>query len=394
MSYGPDVVVLGAGAAGLFCAAEAARRGRRVVVVDHAPEPGRKIMVSGGGRCNFTNLHAGPEAYASENPSFCASALAGFGPADFVRIVEEHGIPYFEKTRGQLFCDRTAGDIRDMLAAGCRDAGVELALGRAVTDVRREPAGFRVETGLGPLISPRLVVATGGMSAPETGATGFGLDLARRFGLNVVEPAPALAGLRWREPDRARWAGLSGISLPDVAVSCRGHRSREALLFTHTGLSGPAILDASLHWRPGSLVEIDLLPDRDLAAELAVMRAKRGAARAEEALPAGWPKRFAREFVSGRLPTAPVARIPDTGLAEVANAVKAWRIEPTATEGWERAEVMRGGVDTRELSSKTMEARSVPGLFFVGEVVDVTGQLGGFNLHWAWASAFAAGSAL
>jgi len=387
-------MVLGAGAGGLFCAREAGRRGRRVVVVDHAPEPGRKLLVTGGGRCNFTNLNAGPDAYVSANPRFCISALKSFTPDDFTRFLDAYGVSYHEKTQGQLFCDGTAARVRDLLVDECRLAGVEFALNRPVVSVLRDSAGFRIGTDRGELRAPRLVVATGGLAAPQTGATGFGLAVAKQFRLKVVPPEPALVGLCWRDADRVRWAELAGVALPDVTVTCRDRSFRESMLFTHGGLSGPSILDASLFWRSGDAVMIDLLPGFDVGAWLRSVRDRRGAVKPEEMLLDRLPTRFARLFAAGHLPATPLARISDAGIARIADAVKAWRVIPAGTEGYEKAEVTRGGVDTRELSSKTMEARKVPGLHFVGEVVDVTGRLGGYNLHWAWASAFAAGQSV
>ncbi|MEK7477670.1 MAG: aminoacetone oxidase family FAD-binding enzyme [Candidatus Coatesbacteria bacterium] len=390
-----EVVIVGAGAAGLFCAREAGARGRRVVVVDHSPEPGRKLLVTGGGRCNFTNLHAGPDAYVSANPPFCVSALSTFTPDDIVRFVDAHGIPYHEKTQGQLFCDGPAAAIRDALVEDCRTAGVEFALARRIEGIAAEAGGgFRIGTDHGVLRAPRLVIATGGSSASQTGATGFGFAIAKSFRLKVIHPEPALVGLRWSEPDRGRWADLAGVALPDVTVTCRKTSTRNAVLLTHTGLSGPAILDASLHWRGDDPLTIDLLPGFDPRIWFESIRRTRGSEKPEAILLSRLPTRFAARFAADHFPPTPLARISDGGIARLVEAVKAWRVEPAGTEGFERAEVTRGGVDTRELSSKTMEARRMPGLFFIGEVVDVTGRLGGYNLHWAWASAFAAAQAL
>lgn len=389
-----DALILGAGAAGLFCALEASRRGRSVLVLDHSPEPGRKILVSGGGRCNFTNLLSGPDFYASSNPRFCASALARFSPAEFVLLVEGRGIPFHEKEGGQLFCDRGAADIRDMLWSECRAAGAEFALGRAVDGVTHSGGTFTVSSGRDSFTAPRLVVATGGLSAPATGATGLGFDLARQFGHRVVEPEPALVGLRWRGEDARKWAALSGVSLPGVAVSHGKEVFPGSLLFTHTGLSGPAVLQASLQWRPGDPLAINLMPGEDIPALLRSARTEHGSARLWNLLAWRFPRRFADNFAGLHLSPEPLARLSDADLDSAARKLGSWEVSPGDTEGFERAEVTRGGVDTVEVSSQTMESRLVPGLHFAGEVLDVTGRLGGFNLHWAWASGAAAGRAL
>lgn len=389
-----DAIIIGAGAAGLFCAREAGRRGRTVVVVDHSDAPARKVMISGGGRCNFTNLRAGPHAYVSANPSFCKSALAGFPAREFVRLLESRRIRYHEKAHGQLFSDGGAEPIRDLLVADCRKAGVEIRLSVRIGDVSRDGGGFRVEAGDDVLAAPRLVVATGGLSAPQTGATGFGHDLARKFGLNVIAPEPALVGLTWGDRDRSRWEKLSGVSLPDVAVTCGRETFREALLFTKTGVSGPAILQASLYRRPGDEIAVNLLPGADVEKDMLALRAASPRSKPEKLLAGRLPRSFVSRFASIYLPDAPLARIAPREIADVAGRIVSWKIEPTGTEGYGKAEVTRGGVDTNELSSKTMEARAVPGLHFVGEVVDVTGQLGGYNLQWAWSSGAAAGRAV
>jgi hypothetical protein len=386
-----DILVLGAGAAGLYCAREAALRGRSVAVVDHSPEPGKKLLLSGGGRCNFTNLNAAPDAYLSRNPAFCASALSRHGPAEFIALMDSSGVPWHEEGGGKLFCDKGAGAVRDMLVAGCREAGVRLELGRKPGRVRREGGLFAADEGLS---APRLVVATGGLAAARTGATGVGLEIARSFGLKIVEPEPALVGLRWAGPDAERWSGLSGIALDGVAVSCGGRAFREAVLLTHTGLSGPGILQASLHWKPGEAVTIDLLPGLDPLPWFKSVRQERGGVRPREFLEARLPARFAERFSAAFLPDTPLARLSDREIADITSLMHGWKVEPAGSEGFERAEVMRGGVDTTELSSKTMESRKVPGLYFIGEVVDVTGALGGFNLQWAWSSAAACAEAV
>ena len=394
MATAPDVIVLGAGAAGLTCARQAARGGRSVLVVDHSPEPGRKLLLSGGGRCNFTNSSAGPDGYSSRNPAFCASALSRHLPTEFTALMDSHGVPWHEEEHGRLFCDRGAAAVRDMLVAECRDAGVEFALGRKVKGARRGGGLFVLSTDGGDIPASRLVIATGGLAAARTGATGLGLEIARSFGLGVVETAPALVGLRWPEGERARWEELAGVTLDNVTVSCGGHLFREAVLFTHTGLSGPGILQASLHWRKGEPVLIDLLPEMDPATWFRAMRQERGSVRPRGFLDARLPARFAERFAAAFLPDTPLARLSDQEISDITARIHGWKFEPAGTEGFEKAEAMRGGVDTSELSSKTMEARKVPGLYFIGEVVDVTGALGGFNLQWAWSSGAAAGEAV
>ncbi len=384
-----DVIIVGAGAAGLMCAIQAGRRGRRVLVADHAATIGKKILISGGGRCNFTNLRVGPQHFVSENPDFCRSALARFTPEDFLTMVRAHGIAYHEKTLGQLFCDRSARDILHMLEAECEKAGVTIQPDCRVD--RIEPRDrFHLATNRGDCDTASLVVATGGISVPATGASDFGYRVAEQFGLDVVPPAPALVGLKWTDADRALYGGLSGVST-EVIATCRGASFRESLLFTHTGLSGPAILQASLYWSPGEPVSIDWLPGRDGAGELLRIKTEGGKAELKSVLARSLPKRLAEVLGHIALPSKPLAQCADTTLRNVAARLQAWTIMPAGTEGYRKAEVTRGGVDTRELSSKTMEAAKVPGLYFIGEVVDVTGQLGGYNFHWAWASGWAAG---
>ena len=384
-----DLIVLGAGAAGLFCAARAGQAGRRVVVLERNREPGRKILISGGGRCNFTNLHCRPEHFLSENPHFARSALARFTPADFVALVERHRIPYHEKTLGQLFCDGSARQIVDLLIAECRAGGVDVVLD---CEVRRVDRGFRVETSRGDFVAPALVVATGGLSIPTLGATDLGYRIARQFGIPVVPMRPALVPLTFAAADAARWTPLSGVAAECVA-SAGGAAFRERLLFTHRGLSGPAILQVSSYWRPGDAIEIDLLPDVDIAAELAARRAAGDAAQPRSVVARHLPARLAEAWFAGDAGRV-LAETSNERIAEIARGLHRWRVAPAGTEGFAKAEVTAGGVDTRALSSKTMEANAVPGLYFIGEVVDVTGHLGGFNFQWAWASAAAAADAL
>jgi len=384
-----DVIVLGAGAAGLFAAAEAGRRGRRVVVLERAAEPGRKILISGGGRCNFTNIYCRPENFLSGNPHFARSALARYTPADFIALVERHGIRYHEKTLGQLFCDGSSTQILEMLLAECASAGVGVVTG---CDVAGVSAGFSVETSRGRFEAPRLIVATGGLSIPRLGATDLGYRIARAFGIAVVPPRPALVPLVFDGDDRARWTDLAGVATT-VGASANGVTFRERLLVTHRGLSGPAVLQASSYWQPGEAVEIDLLPGVDLVRELSDRRAAGDTQTTKTALGEWLPRRFADRWFEVMASPSVIAATGNDELSALSAGLHAWRVRPAGTEGFAKAEVTAGGVDTRELSSQTMEARRVPGLHFIGEVVDVTGHLGGFNFQWAWASAHAAGNA-
>jgi len=382
-----DAVILGAGAAGLMCAIEAGKRGRRVAVLERSDRAGKKILISGGGRCNFTNLHCRPEHFYSANPHFAKSALARYEPSDFIALVEKHHIPYHEKTLGQLFCDRSAKDIVDMLEAECLAAGVRVILNSDIQEVRRT-GEFIVCTESGEFHAPALVVATGGLSIPKLGATSLGYDIARQFGLKIRETRPALVPLVLGKEDRARYCDLTGLST-EVEVSTDHSAFREKMLITHRGLSGPAILQISTYWREHSSIRIDLAPGRD--ATLAIREAKeRNMAAARNALQEILPKRLAARWLELHAPQAWTNR----ALEKLEREMHEWIVEPAGTEGYEKAEVTAGGVDTDELSSKTMESLRVPGLLFIGEVVDVTGHLGGFNFQWAWASGAAAGRAL
>ncbi len=379
--------MIGGGAAGLMCAIEAGKRGRSVVVLEHNAQVGRKILISGGGRCNFTNIHTSAANFLSGNPHFAKSALARYKPADFVALVEKHGIPYHEKALGQLFCDRSAEDIVTMLERECAAAGVRILTRCAVTSLE---AGFVLETSAGRLETKSVVVATGGLSIPKMGATALGYEIAREFGLRVANRRPALVPLTFDRQDAARYEGLAGVSaLVDAAADC--HTFREKMLFTHRGLSGPAILQASSYWRPGAPVSIDLLPQADFARIAAEARAAGEKLEIRTVLARFLPKRLAERWFELNGGSRPVASISDRELERVAAALHCWEVHPAGTEGYEKAEVTAGGVDTAELSSKTMESRKIPGLFFVGEVVDVTGHLGGFNFQWAWASGYSAG---
>ncbi|MEW6016726.1 MAG: NAD(P)/FAD-dependent oxidoreductase [Pseudomonadota bacterium] len=386
-----DVVVAGAGAAGMMCAAQAARRGRSVLVIDHAKAPGEKIRISGGGRCNFTNLHTAPANFLSENPRFCISALRRYTPADFIALVRRHGIAFHEKTLGQLFCDGSARQIIDMLLAEMAQGGAELRLQTAITTIEGEGEGFRLQTTGGPVACQSLVIATGGKSIPKMGATGFGYDIARQFGLRVTETRPALVPLTFDVSLLERTALLSGLAVDPAQVSAGKTRFEEALLFTHRGLSGPAILQASSYWREGQEIEVRLAPGVDLYAELRAARASRPKAVPATILAERLPKRLAQFIAETHAPMGNMADQSDKVLRALDQAVNAWRVKPVGSEGYRTAEVTLGGVDTRDLDSRTLAARDVPGLYFIGEVVDVTGWLGGYNFQWAWASGWSAG---
>jgi predicted Rossmann fold flavoprotein len=386
-----DVIVIGAGAAGMMCAAQAGQRGRRVLLIEHYHKLGEKIRISGGGRCNFTNLHCAPEHFLSQNPHFCRSALARYTPRHFIAMVERHGIAYHEKTLGQLFCDDSAQQIIDMLKSECDRGGVEWRMPCEVREVTREGKVFAVTTDQGIYRAPSLVVATGGLSVPKIGAGPFGYRLAEQFGLKVVAPRPALVPLSFDPAALARFGDLSGISI-DAEVSCNGGRFREKLLLTHRGLSGPAILQISSYWRGGDFIEIDLLPGRDAEAWLLAEQSSR--AQLDNLLAQALPRRFAQQWCAAHGGSGPLSQFSRSALKALAHGLHHWRVQPSGTLGYNKAEVTLGGVDTDDLSSKTMEARTQPGLFFIGEVVDVTGHLGGFNFQWAWASGHAAAQAV
>ena len=389
-----DVIILGAGAAGLTCAIEAGKRGRRVLVLERADRIGKKILISGGGRCNFTNLYASPENFFSANPHFAKSALARYTPADFVRLVEKHRVPYHEKKLGQLFCDRAASDITAMLEQECRDAGVEIRCNTKVIEVRKNEVQktdqFTVQSEDSNFGATRLVVATGGLSIAKIGATSFGYDLARQFGLKIEPPRAALVPLLFSERDCKRWCDLAGVSTEVVASTRRTKKTfRENMLFTHRGVSGPAVLQISSYWDGKEPIHLNLAPDRHLTADFRT-RGHSDESSWKLLLREVLPRRFADRW----LETYPLAGNSDRAFADAEHQLHAWEVKPEATEGYGKAEVTAGGVDTGELSAKTMESKKVPGLFFIGEVVDVTGQLGGFNFQWAWASGFCAGQAM
>jgi predicted Rossmann fold flavoprotein len=409
-----DVLILGAGAAGLMCAIEAGRRGRRTLVLEHADRPGKKILISGGGRCNFTNLHARPDNFLSANPHFAKSALARYTPQDFIALVEKHRIPYHEKTLGQLFCDRSAHDILNLLLAECAAVNARIQLSTRILSVTHNDNRFLVETSQGPIQTASLVVATGGLSIPKMGATSFGYDLARQFNHPVVETRPGLVPLVFGPQDQADWCSLAGISAEVVATApaqqARKKRStkaaefREKMLITHRGLSGPAILQISSYWRPGEPISLNLNPAYPPPTDATPLRifahlthpaARRDLAATAQELRTIVPGRFAdrwRALHARAHPADALSRaLPNTTLAEMERQLQTWRIFPAGTEGYDKAEVTTGGVDTNSLDARTMQSRIVPNLYFIGEVVDVTGWLGGYNFQWAWASGFSAG---
>jgi predicted Rossmann fold flavoprotein len=387
-----DVAVIGAGAAGMMCAAQAGQRGRRVVLIDHYPLLGEKIRISGGGRCNFTNLHAKPENFLSQNPHFCRSALARYTPRDFISLVNRHRIAWHEKTLGQLFCDDSATQIIQMLKNECDRGRVEWRQPCAVASVEHTGEQFRIATDQGELRAASLVIATGGLTVPKIGATPFGYRIAEQFGLQIVPPKPALVPLSFAPEELERYGDLSGISL-DAEVSCGEGRFRESLLFTHRGLSGPAILQVSSYWQDGPAtgrIHVNLLPAMHAQDWLSSRRRERS--HLSNLLAEILPKRFAQQWGEAHGLAVPVTQLSEKAIAQAVHDLHDWPVHPSGTLGYNKAEVTLGGVDTRGLSSKTMEASAVRGLYFIGEVVDVTGHLGGFNFQWAWSSGFACGS--
>ncbi|MDQ2924228.1 MAG: NAD(P)/FAD-dependent oxidoreductase [Acidobacteriota bacterium] len=394
-----DVIVLGAGAAGMMCAFEAGRRGQRVLLLEHNDRPGRKILISGGGRCNFTNLHTRAKNFLSANPHFAKSALARFTPADMIELVERHNIRYHEKTLGQLFCDDSAQRIVTLLESECGEAGVDLRTGTSVISVKSaltSDARFAVETGAGTFSTHSVVVATGGLSIPKMGATGIAYDIARSFGHSLIEPRAGLVPLVFAPQDQARWCDLTGLSTETIATAPTERRRptaphfREKLLITHRGLSGPAALQISSYWQPGKPVTFDLAPGRQVFAPLTVSNARRDDLTLLQTLCTVLPARLAKRW----LMTRNLLDVTNAGLARMENDLHHWEIVPAGTEGFAKAEVTVGGVDTDELDARTMQSRRAPGLYFIGEAVDVTGWLGGYNFQWAWASAVAAGRSI
>ena len=382
-----DAVIIGGGAAGLFCAIQAGRRGRRVLVIESNAEVGRKIVISGGGRCNFTNIYASHENFISHNPHFCKSALSQFTPADFVRLVQKHNIEYFEKKLGQLFCRQSSRQIVEMLLRECRAARVEVRTGCSVSAISKNEV-FHVVTSQGAVDSPSLVIASGGLSFPKVGATDLGFRVARQFGLKIVDTRPSLVAMVFAEKKSPELAGISVDSIVTVGQA----RFRENVLYTHRGLSGPAVLQASNYWKKGEPIAIDLLPELD-AADLA-KRSLESPKKLENFLSDFIPQRLASDLLGGILQNRRAAHLSLRDWEAVAEKLKHWNVEFQTTEGYDRAEVTLGGVSTHELSSKTMESNKVPGLYFIGEVVDVTGWLGGYNFQWAWSSGYASGSSI
>ncbi|WP_263261609.1 NAD(P)/FAD-dependent oxidoreductase [Pseudomonas entomophila] len=385
-----DVIVLGAGAAGLMCAATAAARGRRVLVLDHANKAGKKILMSGGGRCNFTNLYTEPANFLSQNPHFCKSALARYTQWDFIGLVAGYGVPYHEKKLGQLFCDNKASDILGLLLAECERTGAEVRLNTSVQEVATVAGGYRLLTSGGALNCQSLVVATGGLSIPTLGATGFGYQLARQFGHNVLPTRAGLVPFTITDQLKALCTELSGTSV-DCIASCNGQSFRENLLFTHRGLSGPAILQVSSFWAPGDTVSINLLPDHNALDWLQAQQAERPNAELRTVLGDLFTRKMAQLLCEQWFESRPMKQYTPPQLQALAAQLSEWQLVPAGTEGYRTAEVTLGGVDTREVSSKTLESLKSPGLYFIGEVLDVTGHLGGFNFQWAWASGHAAG---
>jgi predicted Rossmann fold flavoprotein len=385
-----DVIIIGAGAAGMMCAPAAGQRGRRVLLLEHLDQPGAKILISGGGRCNFTNLEIAPERFLSRNPHFCKSALSRYTQHDFIAMVERHGIAYHEKTLGQLFCDGSARQVVEMLMAECVEAKVDLRLGCSVSEISR-PDTFRVDTNKGVFTSPALVIASGGLSIPKMGATGFAYETARRFAVSIVKPRPGLVPMRVDGALLEMCKSLTGVSA-EAIVSCGNTAFRENILFTHRGLSGPAILQISSYWREGQSLSIDLMPGQDAERFLKDRKRTRPRAELKTVLAEVLPGRLG-EIFAAKLQGA-IANVPDRELMTIADKLHGWQVAPIATEGWAKAEVTAGGIDTSALSSRTMEMRSVPGLYFIGEAVDVTGWLGGYNFQWAWSSGWCAGQAV
>jgi len=385
-----DVIIIGGGASGLMCAATAGYRGRSVLVIEHTKKLGRKILMSGGGRCNFTNIHNGPSNFLSANPHFCKSALNRYPAAQFIELVERHGIEFHEKTLGQLFCNESSREILQLLLTECEWAGVELRSETRVESVEPLEPGFRLVTSSGALECRSLVIATGGLSIPNGGATGFAYEIARQFGLEVSETRAALVPFTLQPADLEYIKPLSGIAHP-VSVSCRGRHFKEALLFTHRGLSGPAILQISSYWQPGDEIEIDLFPEQAMLAWLKQQRDARPRADLQTVLATLMSKRVVQALCDYWHFSGHMADLSNKVLEQIAEQLHHWRIKPSGTEGYRTAEVTLGGILTDELSSKTMEAKNMPGLYFIGECLDVTGHLGGHNFQWAWASGVAAG---
>ena len=387
----PQVVIIGAGAAGLMCALTAAARGRQVLLLDHANKAGKKILMSGGGRCNFTNLYCEPSNFLSENPHFCKSALARYNQWDFIGLVAKHGVAYHEKKLGQLFCDNKASDILGLLLSECEEAGVELRLDISVSEISKLDSSYQLQTSAGLVRCESLVIATGGLSIPTLGATGFGYQVAKQFGHTLLPTRAGLVPFTITDPQlKALCVELSGTSVEDCVVSCNGQSFKENILFTHRGLSGPAILQISSFWQPGDAISINLLPHIDLPEWLAEQQRERPNSELKTLLAELFTKKMAGLLVDNWFASKPMKQYTHAELKTIAAQLGDWQLVPAGTEGYRTAEVTLGGVDTREVSSKTMESLKSPGLYFVGEVLDVSGHLGGFNFQWAWASGYAA----
>jgi predicted Rossmann fold flavoprotein len=387
----PQVVIIGAGAAGLMCALTAAARGRQVLLLDHANKAGKKILMSGGGRCNFTNMYSEPANFLSENPHFCKSALARYTQWDFIALVAKHGVPYHEKKLGQLFCDNKASDILGLLLSECDEAGVDLRLDTSVSEIAKRDSGYQLQTSAGSVRCESLVVASGGLSIPTLGATGFGYQVAKQFGHTLLPTRAGLVPFTITDPQlKALCTELSGTSVEDCLVSCNGQSFKENILFTHRGLSGPAILQISSFWQPGDSISINLLPHIDLPEWLAQQQRERPNSELKTLLAELFTKKMAGLLADHWFASKPMKQYPHAELKAIADQLSEWHLVPAGTEGYRTAEVTLGGVDTREVSSKTMESLKSPGLYFVGEVLDVSGHLGGFNFQWAWASGYAA----
>ncbi|MDO9139614.1 MAG: NAD(P)/FAD-dependent oxidoreductase [Methylobacter sp.] len=386
----PDIIIIGAGASGLMCAIEAGKRGRKVLVLDHANKAGKKILMSGGGRCNFTNYSIAPENYISSNPHFCKSALSRYSQWDFLALIGRYQIPFHERDHGQLFCDESAKDILDLLLAECAKAGVLIRLNTGIASVARLADKFQVNTDNSSFTAQSLVVATGGLSIPKMGATPLGYKIAEQFGIAVLPTCAALVPLTLQPEDKEKFSALSGIAVP-CEVSNQRQSFRENVLFTHRGLSGPAILQISSYWRAGEAVTINLLPQLDLAAELKAKRQQKLKNKLKTVLEAYLPKRLISSFIAEELLELSLQDVSDKQLLQVAERLQQWTLKPNGTEGYRTAEVTAGGVNCDAISSKTMESKQVPGLYFIGEVLDVTGWLGGYNFQWAWSSAWCAG---
>ncbi len=384
-----DVIIIGAGAAGLMCAATAGKRGRKVLVIEHNENVGKKILISGGGRCNFTNLWVHPENFISQNPHFCKSALSRFNEQDFISLVEKHKIPYHEKTLGQLFCDSKSTEIINLLLSECEEGKVEIQTGCKVENIEKDNF-FKIQTGMGEFTSESLVIATGGLSIPKIGATEFGYKTAEQFDINVVKPEPALVPFTWNKTDLKNYSGLSGISV-DSMVYCNGKSFQGNILFTHKGLSGPAILQISNYWNEGDEIKINLLPEIDLSEKIREWKNESPGALLMTLLGAILPKRVVQKFIEISGYDKPVNQYSEKDIEKAGKLFREWKVIPSGTEGFEKAEVTKGGIDTNELSSKTFETNKIKGLYFIGEVIDVTGWLGGYNFQWAWSSGYCAG---